>query len=315
MGLPTRYEVRSAEPDDAVELEQLFIALDKEEGVEPSYLEDDLMSAWRRSDFELDTDTFVVAAQDGSVAAYAHVESRVPIDLVAMAWVHPEHRDLGLGTYLVEVMEHRARAKANASEMSFERLVNVVTQWDRPAAKLLTRAGYVPIRHFWSMEMNLNTELAEPDPVPGVIVRTFEPVEASMVFGVLFEAFKDHWGANFSSFEDWSVETLERKGHDPTMWWVAESEGRLVGALVADTSGGTGWVVDLGVLRNWRGKGIARALLLNSFADFKRRGFMRVGLGVDSESPTGATRLYEGAGMTKYRQIDFYAKDLVTAGT
>jgi mycothiol synthase len=53
----------------------------------------------------------------------------------------------------------------------------------------------------------------------------------------------------------------------------------------------------VGVRRPWRRRGIAEALLLQSFHLFYERGFQQVGLGVDSASLTGATRLYEKAGM------------------
>jgi ribosomal protein S18 acetylase RimI-like enzyme len=45
------------------------------------------------------------------------------------------------------------------------------------------------------------------------------------------------------------------------------------------------------------GRGLAKALLLRSFREFHRRGQRRVGLGVDSENATGATKLYESVGM------------------
>jgi mycothiol synthase len=35
----------------------------------------------------------------------------------------------------------------------------------------------------------------------------------------------------------------------------------------------------------------------HSFREFHRRGQRRVGLGVDAENPTGATKLYESVGM------------------
>ena len=63
-----------------------------------------------------------------------------------------------------------------------------------------------------------------------------------------------------------------------------------------ERSGG-GWIGALGVRRAWRGQGLAKALLLHSFREFHRRGKRRVGLGVDSENPTGATKLYESVGM------------------
>ena len=49
--------------------------------------------------------------------------------------------------------------------------------------------------------------------------------------------------------------------------------------------------------RPWRGKGYAKALLLHTFREFYERGMPRVTLGVDAESPTGATHLYERVGM------------------
>ena len=75
----------------------------------------------------------------------------------------------------------------------------------------------------------------------------------------------------------------------------------------------SGWVGILGVLREWRRRGIGRALLLHAFHEFKRRGLPRAGLGVDAESLTGANRLYESAGMHVVRQLDFFEKQLAPA--
>jgi ribosomal protein S18 acetylase RimI-like enzyme len=52
------------------------------------------------------------------------------------------------------------------------------------------------------------------------------------------------------------------------------------------------------------------ALLLNAFRQFHERGERRVGLGVDADSPTGATRLYERAGMRVVEETAVYRKDL-----
>ena len=60
----------------------------------------------------------------------------------------------------------------------------------------------------------------------------------------------------------------------------------------------------LGVRRAWR-RGLGEALLRHSFAAFRRQGFTRGTLGVDASSVTGATRLYERAGMRVYRDTVF----------
>ena len=50
--------------------------------------------------------------------------------------------------------------------------------------------------------------------------------------------------------------------------------------------------------------------LYHSFGEFYRRGVHKVSLGVDSQSLTGATRLYERAGMHIELSYDAYEKEL-----
>ena len=66
----------------------------------------------------------------------------------------------------------------------------------------------------------------------------------------------------------------------------------------------------LGVRRAWRRQGLGEALLLHSFAEFRRRGLTRGTLGVDASSATGATRLYERAGMSVYRDTVFLERQV-----
>jgi mycothiol synthase len=74
-------------------------------------------------------------------------------------------------------------------------------------------------------------------------------------------------------------------------------------------------VSDLGVLRPWRGRGIAATLLLHLFAEFARRGYRKVGLGVDSQNDTGATALYEKVRMRTVHQFGRYEKELWAEGS
>jgi ribosomal protein S18 acetylase RimI-like enzyme len=64
------------------------------------------------------------------------------------------------------------------------------------------------------------------------------------------------------------------------------------------------------VRRPWRRQGLGLALLHHAFNEFYKRGKRKVGLGVDASSLTGATRLYERAGMHIHSQFDLYEKEL-----
>lgn len=64
------------------------------------------------------------------------------------------------------------------------------------------------------------------------------------------------------------------------------------------------------VRRAWRRRGIALALLRHSFAALYQAGKRKVSLEVDAENHTGATRLYEKAGMHVDRRQETFEKEL-----
>ena len=95
---------------------------------------------------------------------------------------------------------------------------------------------------------------------------------------------------------------------EPSLWFLALADGELAGFAVCrkDTNDpAAGHVELLGVRRPWRKQGLGHAVLLHAFEAFLQRGWTRGTLGVDASSPTGATRLYERAGMSVYRDTLF----------
>ena len=58
----------------------------------------------------------------------------------------------------------------------------------------------------------------------------------------------------------------------------------------------------LGVRREYRGRGIAQALLADAMRRFAAAGMDRASLDVDSENPTGALALYEQDGLRGRQQ-------------
>ena len=73
---------------------------------------------------------------------------------------------------------------------------------------------------------------------------------------------------------------------------------------------GIGWIRTLGVRPPWRKRGLGEALLLHSFGEFYKRGTKTIGLGVDAQNPTGATRLYQKVGMVAVSEFVTYEKGL-----
>jgi mycothiol synthase len=104
---------------------------------------------------------------------------------------------------------------------------------------------------------------------------------------------------------------------DPRFVLIARAGDEIAGVLVgraglpADPESGS--VDELGVGRPWRGLGLGLALLHVAFDEFRRRGLARAILSVDSENPTGATRLYERAGMKVELAWEHWEKELRSA--
>jgi len=69
-------------------------------------------------------------------------------------------------------------------------------------------------------------------------------------------------------------------------------------------------VEDISVRRPWRRRGLARALIAASIAVLREQGMTEGALGVDTENPSGALRLYESCGFLAVKREAAYRKPL-----
>jgi mycothiol synthase len=247
------------------------------------------VTAWL-SGPELSSDSWLIEESDG-VIALGWVEKHHDSGL-AVGAVHHRHRGRGLGSELVDRSEERL------SELGVARIHNVILAPDAAAPQLLSARGYHEVRRFWEMTIELDEDPPEPVLPEGLRLASFSEDLAQAFHAVLEEAFAEHWGYEPEPFEKWWQRQLTRPDHDPTLWFLVLDREEVAAATRNDPErSGGGWIGAIGVRPAWRGRGLAKALLLESFREFHRRGQRRVGLGVDSENATGATKLYENVGM------------------
>jgi GNAT superfamily N-acetyltransferase len=164
------------------------------------------------------------------------------------------------------------------------------------------------------MGIDLDRNLDEPAWPDGIRLRTFEPGDERVVYEAHQETFEDLWDHVSMPYDRWAHWFLSADGHHPDLWFLAFEHEQLTGLELCAPDHDqprVGWVHILGVRRPWRSRGLGRALLLHAFWEFRRRGFERVLLGVDAESPTGANKLYERVGMRVLHRYDEYVKDLM----
>jgi GNAT superfamily N-acetyltransferase len=195
---------------------------------------------------------------------------------------------------VVDLVERRA------AELGVERLQTVVPVPDRPVEQVLTDLGYTEVRRFYEMAIEFEGPPPPAASLPdGFTLHVATPDDARAFHAAVDEAFEDHWEHHHRPFEEWWALRTGDPEFDITWWFLIRQGNETVAAIrnVPGRNGGV-YVATLGVRRNWRGLGLAKALLHHTFARAYETGFRRVTLAVDASSPTGATALYRGVGMT-----------------
>ena len=306
--------IRTPREDEAAAVARLLNEVSQGEFGVDDVSADEIERWFTQPDLDVAADVFL-AEEAGRPAAYANVSN------VGKAfeqyWIDvrlPPAGSTTAGEAVLAAAERRAREMAAAAPSGQSgRLVAGAWSANERLGGIIERAGFRSYRHSFRMEIDLDAEPAEPSLPAGIEVRTFRDGEERAVFDAVDEAFRDAHDHVPGVFEEWRHWLFSRPDFDPTLWWLALDGDAIAGASLCqphETEADMGWVQSLAVLRPWRRRGIARALLLTSFHELRRRGFARAGLGVDADSLTGANRLYESAGMRVVRRYDLFEKPL-----
>jgi ribosomal protein S18 acetylase RimI-like enzyme len=220
-----------------------------------------------------------------------------------MCKLAPEWRGRGIGTAMLNWAQHRLRQIAADHDVEHQVYRTDTETRSEDVTRLLERDGYKAIEHGATL-VRVNLDDIPERPLPaGLEIRPVAEDQLRTIFDADIEAFRDHWGFVEPEDGDW-VQFLRFSYRDETLWKVAWDGDRVAGqvrSFINTLENETfhrkrGWTEFISTAREWRGRGVASALICESLRELKQRGMEEAALGVHVENPHGAMRLYENLG-------------------
>jgi len=310
--LPETFHVRPPTLDDAQIVVDLIRFCQLHEWGATTITLEDTLTLWQSPEMDLEQDARLIFAPDNQLVAYVNLSRLEPLHMRINKRVHPDYGTLELHSALLNWTEERARQLIPQlrpdARISLQTHHNALTALI--AIEAAKQAGFTYIRSQLRMEIAMETPPPAPIWPEGIVLRPFTLDMVKAVHAADDEAFKDHWGYSTIPFETFEHIFIKSPGFDPTLWFLPFAGEEIAGTALCEHREEAGFVNSLGVRRPWRRRGLALALLHHAFGEFYRRGERKVALYVDAQSLTGATRLYERAGMKMVRQFAIYEKEL-----
>jgi ribosomal protein S18 acetylase RimI-like enzyme len=248
-----------------------------------------------------------ICVVDGEVVAWGWVMHHPAGERLERAMllgaVDPVHRRRGIGSALFEWQIARAEELLRRHPPHLPRVMwTYVFDTQADAIALYEGYGFRPVRWNESLLRPLDGLPGGSDPAAIEIV-PWDRARDEEVRRVKNAAFADHWRSPPTDPASWVV-WLEEHATRLDLSLLVLSEGEVIGYSLnehyPDDEGLTGrregWIGNLGVLREWRRRGVASALIRRSMLLFREAGFTHAAIGVDTENPTGAARLYRRLG-------------------
>lgn len=324
--LPEGFTTRPARMEDAEMVVEMYNACSEALGGIEKHHVSDTLTEWSLPSTHLDQDTLLVFAPDGKLAGYGEFWDINEPYVTKQLWyrVHPEFNNLGIDLYLITWAEEKARLAVDRAPEGARVVVHGNSSaLDRKMQRVFESLGYIHNRTGLCMLIELNDPPVEPKWPEGIqLLNMVSGKDERRIIRAVYDSFSDHWGFVPEPFEAYLERWLHFLNHnldlDPELWFMALDGDDVAGISLcskeAHNDPEMGWVGTLGVCRPWRKRGLGMALLQHSFFELHKRGQRQVGLHVDADSLTGATRLYEKAGMHSDpgHAFLFYEKELRT---
>lgn len=232
--------------------------------------------------------------------------------------IHPNQHFNSLGSEVIEWSEQRICEIGK--ELSLPIKLHTRSSYHRNLRRmLLEKQGFTTERSFLTMACSLNQSFFDPNLPTGFQLQQFSGEQDIQTWVKLFNnSFIDHWDHHElteATVNSW----LKNPHYKPQLNLIVVAPDNTLAAFCVGyinqeentrTGCEQGWIKLLGTRRGFRKLGLGRAILLVCMKQLQTFGIEQVKLGVDAESLTSATRLYESVGFEAVNTWLSYIKEI-----
>lgn len=270
---------------------------------------DEVRDAFAEPGFDPTVDGWLIHDDAGAVAGYAWAFGKGDTDMVD---IDVFADDDAVADWLWDQVLRRS-VEIGAKWGNDRVTVDIgIYQTDAVQQSRARSRGLNPATTFQRMRIDFHEAPGEPVVPDDVVVRIGPGDETFRrdAHDVSRRAFVEHFGFVEKSFEDWHKGIESSATHDWSQLRVAYVDSEAVAMVrgadpfVEDEE--CGYVTTVAVLPRARGRGLAKLLLRQAFADDFRRGRRGTILHVDANNVTPAVGLYLAIGMRPVLAIDIW---------
>ena len=252
----------------------------------------------------------------GVVNAYIDKERKEKKGFIRVLGVAPEHRRKGIGRKLSE------KAIDSFKKRGIESVETGGVMGKPEAIKLWESMGFQQVRVFSLMTRGLSSLPSRIGENRDVTLRKIKhPPSAAdirLVNQLENETFSEHYNFRPATVEETTFFLTKEPTFRNQEWLIVYSGKTPVGyvGVGMDRKYNTerkkkaAWIMDIGVLKTHRLKGVGTRLMLEAMQVMKTKGMKEAMLGVDDQNPTKAIKLYEKVGYQVARKDIAYQKTI-----
>lgn len=277
--------------------------------------------------FSRRTDSMIALGPDGMAIAFGTAkrteDPTTEVEVALEGTVRPDHRGLGIGRALLSWQEARARQILTETGGDLPAIITVASREENPQNQALyASTGFAPVRWWLELWRPLSAELPATALPAGIALVPFTARRSEATRAAVNDAFRDHWGTQPITRREWEAGG-GASAFAPKLSRLAIAGGgtlsdpsRVVGFALSDVDrdawaangGPFGELGMIGVVRDWRGRGLSTALIADTLRAYRGAGLDRAMLNVDAENPSGALGMYERLGFRAEDRAVTFAK-------